>query len=92
MKNFIIFLVRKRLGLKLRQPFRFKNQKSRDDYYFFDEDQLTKAVYRPKYEKWFSLCYDYIPSHVSLNWILSGSCEIIKYPPKCIPNAMKDPI
>lgn len=66
MKRFILYLVRKRLGLSMYEPFQFTNQKSNAVYYF-NEDGLMKA--------WHGII---IPSHVSLNWILDDECEIKK--------------
>lgn len=64
MKKLIIFLIRKRLGLKERQPFQFVNQKSNAVYYF-TKDAIIKA-WRGNIEK----------STVSLNWMLDDECEI----------------
>lgn len=64
MKRLILFLVRKRLGLKEYQPFQFSNQKSNAVYYFTD-DAVMKA-WRGTVEK----------SSVSLNWLLDDECEI----------------
>ena len=64
MKRLIIFLIRKRLGLKERQAFQFVNQKSNAVYYF-TEDAIIKA-WRGNIDK----------STVSLNWLLDDECEI----------------
>lgn len=66
MKRLIILLVRKRLGLKEREPFQFVNQRSNAVYYF-TEDAVMKA-WRGDVEK----------SGVSLNWLLDDECEIKK--------------
>lgn len=66
MKRLIIFLVRKHMGLKLREPFQFVNQKTNAVYYFA-EDAVMKA-WRGNVEK----------SNVSLNWLLDEGCEIKK--------------
>lgn len=68
MKRLILFLIRRRLYLKKFEVFRFANQKSTHDYYFFGNYRLWK--------------YDYsldriIDAHVSLNWILDDKCEIV---------------
>ena len=65
-KRLVVFLVRKRLGLKLREPFQFVGQKSKAVYYF-TEDAVMKA-WRGNIEK----------SGVSLNWLLDDGCEITK--------------
>ena len=66
-KRFIIFLVRRHLGLKKCEYFVFKNQKSPTDYYYFTKDKIIKVEG--------SKC---IPSSVSLNWLLDENCEIEK--------------
>lgn len=72
MKRIIMFLIRKRLGLKKLERFKFRNQKSQNDYYYFENECLMKEV-----------CFDNyssitIKSNVSLNWILNDECKIIK--------------
>jgi hypothetical protein len=65
-KRLVFFLVRKRLGLKLREAFQFVGQKSNAVYYFA-EDVIMKA--------W----HGHIePSGVSLNWLMNDECEIKK--------------
>lgn len=68
-KRFVIFLVRKKLGLKKGEPFRFSNQKSGAIYYFKD-DCITKV------DLYYGI--DERLSSVSLNWLLSDECEIQK--------------
>ena len=69
MKRLIIFLVRKKLGLRLFEEFRFTNQKSKTDWYFFDKRYLWKV------DTHVDAVYE---SHVSLNYILSDKCHIVK--------------
>ncbi len=64
MKKFIIFLVRKRLGLKVGEVFQFVGQKSNAVYYFTDDAVMKE--WRGRTEK----------SRVSLNWLLDEECEI----------------
>lgn len=66
MNRLIIFLVRKRLGLKKMQHFRFANQKKNAEYWFSDYKLMKKD------ESGVSL------SNVSLNWITDPDCKIIK--------------
>lgn len=66
MKRVIIFLVRKRLGLKRNQLFKFTNQKTRNTYYF-TKTRLIKIEGSI-----------HIPANVSLNWLLNDECEIEK--------------
>ncbi len=66
MRRLIIFLIRKKLRLRKYQRFRFQNQKSPTDCYFFTGRYLMKqsangCMYR---------------SRVSLNWLLSSDCII----------------
>lgn len=72
MKRIIIFLIRKRLGLKKFERFKFGNQKSPDNYYYFNDDCLIKKVY---FDNGSSAS---VASNVSLNWLLNGECEIIR--------------
>lgn len=65
LKRLIIFLIRRRLGLKKYQRFRFVNQKSNVDFYYFTETRI---------EKWNGFATE--KSNVSLNWLLDDECEI----------------
>lgn len=66
MKRFIIFLIRKRLGLKKNELFRFSNQLEQSVYYFTDTTLMKiKNGYVDK-------------SGVSLNWLLDDECKIEK--------------
>lgn len=67
-KKIVLFLIRKKLGVKKFQRFRFSNQKKKD-VYFFTNDKLMKEVY-PTF-KW-------IPSRVGLNYLLSKGCKCDK--------------
>lgn len=64
LKKFVIYLVRKRLGLKTYEMFQFVGQKS-DATYYFTEDAVMK-IWRGVTEK----------SGVSLNWLLDEDCKI----------------
>ena len=64
MKKLIVYLIRKRLGLKTYEMFRFDGQKVYATYYF-TEDAVMK-VWNGVTEK----------SGVSLNWLLDDECEI----------------
>lgn len=64
MKRLILFLVRKRLGLKKNQVFKFNNQKTTSQYWFTSTALM-------KYE------YGWLrKSTVSLNWLLDDNCAI----------------
>ena len=66
LKKLIIFLIRKKLGLKKRETFQFVGQKT-DAEYWFESDFLAK--YHDN---------EYTESSVSLNWLLNDHCEIRK--------------
>lgn len=69
MTRLIIFLIRKKLGLKKYEHFRFTNQKVKSDYYYFTETNIMKHVHG-----WGNIYH----SNVSLNYLLSNKCEIEK--------------
>lgn len=65
-KRLILFLIRRRLGLKKFQYFKFTNQKN-NSWYYFGNDGLMKTE-RDNYRK----------SSVGLNWLLDDRCTISK--------------
>ena len=65
----IIFLLRKKFGLKKYQRFQFTNQKSRNDIYYFSKSRLMKMEGCKLRE-----------SGVRLNWLLHKECRIEKLP------------
>lgn len=69
MNRFIIFLIRKKLGLKKFQHFKFIGQKT-DAVYWFTESNIMK-----RWNGHTTL------SGVSVNWLLDSECEIelVKY-------------
>lgn len=71
MRKFILFLIRRKLGLRKYQHFQYANQKSNAEYFF--GDQCIVKMWKDKYD---TIKCEY--SHVSVNWILSDECEIIK--------------
>ena len=71
MKRLIIFLARKKLGLKKGEHFRFVNQSSPYNSYYFTDDAVMKHFGRWKGT-------DDVKSSVSLNWLLDDECEIVK--------------
>ncbi len=66
MKRWIIFCIRKRLHLKKFEAFRFSNQKTTNIYYF-NSSALMKIENGT-----------HMLSNVSLNWLLSKECRIIR--------------
>ena len=76
MKRLIIFLVRKKLGLKKGEHFRFVNQSSPDNNYSVTDDAVMK-----RFGRWTGP--DDVKSSVSLNWLLDDECEIVKVEKGC---------
>lgn len=72
LKRLILFLVRKKLGVKKFEAFRFTNQKSTHDWYYFGNYSLVKCEYNN------DLNGDFKPAGVSLNWLLDDNCKIRK--------------
>lgn len=65
-KRMVIFLLRKRLGVKKFEMFIFCNQKSSSVYYFGDEDVMRVDLGDGRVEY----------SRVSLNWLLNDECKV----------------
>lgn len=72
MRRLIIYLVRKRLGLKKFQNFRFANQKDNSVYYFTNYG-LRKVETVGEGENSYTRS---MRSRVSLNWILDDDCKV----------------
>lgn len=64
MRRFVIFLIRKRLGLKKFEKFKFANQNSNAVYYFTESNVM---------KFWHGQT---VLSGVSLNWLLDDDCKI----------------
>ena len=71
MNRLIIFLVRKKLGLKKGEHFRFVNQLNPYNTYYFTDDAVMKH-----FGQWKGS--EDVKSSVSLNWLLDDECEIVK--------------
>ena len=65
MKRVVMFLIRKRLGLKKNQRFQFDGQKS-DAVYYISGSHVMK-YWRGRTTL----------SNVSINWLLDDECKII---------------
>lgn len=80
-KRLIIFLIRKRLGLKKYEDFQFTNQKSNEIYYFTETNLMKKYADDPVKpnvrSNWF--LDDHVKSNVSLNWLLDDNCKVNPY-------------
>lgn len=66
-KRLIVFLIRKKLGLKKNEVFIFENQKSQVEYYWFTGTRLRKMREDGLTEH----------AHVSLNWLIDDECCVI---------------
>lgn len=66
MRKIVIFLIRKKLGLKKYEKFRFVEQKTNAVYYFTESNLM-------KYWRNQTML-----SGVSLNWLLDSECKIEK--------------
>ena len=71
---FILFLIRKRLGLKKFESFQYENQKDKEVWYFMGSTEIFKVYPDPESELGSSV----VRSNVSLNWLLDDRCKIIK--------------
>lgn len=70
MKRLIIFFIRRKLGIKKHQKFRFTNQKSQSDYYYFTNDCLMKRQFNDNGIGFLKV------ANVKLNWILDDECRV----------------
>lgn len=68
MKRLIIFLLRKKLGVKKYDDFFFTNQKSPNDRYYFIDTGLMKYDSNEKALR---------KANVSLNWLLDNECAVV---------------
>lgn len=75
MKKLIVFLIRKRLGLKRGQVFRFDGQKS-DTVYWFDKLGIWRVETKSYPIIHFHEMYNRSRSSVSLTWLLDDECSI----------------
>lgn len=69
----ILFLLRRKLGLKKHEEFQFTNQRSTRDYYFFGDKCLVKYEYDEQ-----KGMFELKKSSVSLTWLLDPECKIRK--------------
>ena len=72
MSKLIVFLIRKKLGVNKYEQFKFANQKSKDDTYYFTDDRLFKLSHLEDGTEKCEL------SRVSLNWLMNDECLIFK--------------
>ena len=74
----IIFLIRKKLGLKKWEGFRFVNQRAAYDFYVITPVEILKV----EGTDWEHSTIK--PSSVSLNWLLDKDCEVVSIDEKPI--------
>ena len=72
-KVIVLFLIRKKLGLKKGEMFQFANQKEKTEWYYFGSSELVKEYYDSENNRTFVG-----HSNVSLYWLLDDRCKIIK--------------
>lgn len=70
-ERLIIFLIRKKLGLKKCQYFQFHNQKSKETFYYFTGNRLM----RQKKGK----IYAFPDEYINLNRLLSDECKVVTF-------------
>ena len=71
MKRLILTLIRMKLGIFKGDKFRFANQRSKEDYYYFTDTGLMKAEYIDDFK-----CPNIRPANVALNWLIDDNCVI----------------
>lgn len=71
-ERIVLFLIRKKHGLKLYQNFRFKNQSDKYNYYCIGKCSVIKHVVYNEH------CIEVKDSKVKYNWLLNNDCEIEK--------------
>jgi hypothetical protein len=69
----ILFLIRKRLGLKKGEEFQFVNQRNKLKWYYIGSTKIMKQYYSPE-----GTCDITCHSNIGLNWLLDDRCKIIK--------------
>lgn len=65
MRRFVIFLIRKKLGVKKYERFHFSGQKEKATYYFTEVAIMKESNGRT------------FVSGVSVNWLLDDACDIV---------------
>lgn len=79
-RRLVVFMIRKKLGLKKKEEFRFKNQKRQNDSYYFGKYALIKKYKKPIFRngKYVETIDVVSESRCSLNYLLRDDCEIEK--------------
>lgn len=79
MKKIIVFLIRKKLGIKKNEPFKFRNQNSNSIVYAFVDNNLLKLQTRKDGSYFFCKL-----SSVNLNFLLSDKCYVKPMKDMCL--------
>lgn len=69
-----IYLLRKKFGLKKFQPFRFENQKSEYDFYYFTNWGIKKCEFTVDN----TITAKIVDSDVGFDWLINRDCRISK--------------
>ena len=72
-----IYLLRKKFGLKKFQPFRFENQKSEHDFYYFTNWGIKKCEFTADKV----ITAKIVDSDVGFDWLINRDCRISKILP-----------
>lgn len=72
-----IYLLRKKFGLKKFQPFRFENQKSEHDFYYFTNWGIKKCEFTADTV----ITAKIVDSDVGFDWLINRDCRISKILP-----------
>lgn len=80
MQRLIMFLIRRKLGVRKYEFFQFDNQKSDTNLYYIDTYHVMKVVAHEKgyfdHPLFEGMSANYRRSSVSLNWLMDKRCKI----------------
>ena len=76
MNKLIIFMIRKKLGLKRKQKFKFLNQKNPCESYLFTDDCLVKLSPKGTYLREAKINLNFLLSEEAKDLIVK--CEVLK--------------
>lgn len=67
-RKLVAYLIRRKLGLKKYERFRFHNQKNKSDLYYFDGSGNIMKIHN----------WTIYESRVSLNYLLGNDVKVVK--------------
>lgn len=81
-----IYLLRTKFGLKKFQPFRFENQKSEHDFYYFTnwgikKCEITVNTVSESQKIFANITTKIVDSDVGFEWLINRDCKISKILP-----------